>query len=230
VNGRIERVQSVPDAFGRLLLTRIAEAPDDGFSLFLSGGETAQECYAQLAGLGAAVEWGKVDVYIGDERCVPPDHEDSNLRMITETLLDQVPPVRSLHPMYRSGAPESAAADYQREVEQLRRFDLIHLGLGPDGHCASLFPGSTALAIDDPAQLVVANRDPLANNPHDRITLTLPAISRAASVVFTVAGGSKRDALARLLAGEDLPAGRVSAQEVLWLVNAEASEGLDLPE
>jgi 6-phosphogluconolactonase len=230
VNGRIERVTSVPEAFGQLMVGRIAEAPDDGFSLFLSGGETAQECYAQLAGLGATVDWGKVDVYIGDERCVPQDHQDSNLRMITETLLDQVPPVRSLHPMYRTGAPEAAAADYQREVERLVRFDLIHLGLGPDGHTASLFPGSTALAIDDPTQLVVANRDPLANNPHDRITLTIPAISHAASVVFTVTGESKRDPLARLIAGEDLPAGRVSAQEVLWLVDAEASEGIDLPE
>jgi 6-phosphogluconolactonase len=230
VNGRIQRVESVPDAFSRLVLSRLVEAPDDGFSLFLSGGETAQECYAQLAGVGATAAWDKVDIYIGDERCVPPDDPDSNLRMITETLLDQVPPVRSVHPMYRSGSPQIAAADYQREVEKLARFDLVHLGLGPDGHCASLFPGSTALAIDDPAQLVAANRDPLANNPHDRITLTLPAISHAASVVFTVSGGSKRDAFAGVLAGEDLPAGRVAAHEVLWLVDTEASEGIDLPE
>lgn len=230
MNGRIERVQSVPDAFSRLVLARLAEATDDGFSLFLSGGETAQECYAQLAGVGAAVDWGNVDVFLGDERCVPPDDRDSNLAMISETLLDRIPPVRSVHPMYRSGAPEAAAADYQRELERLARFDLVHLGLGPDGHCASLFPGSAALAIDDPAQLVSANRDPLANNPHDRITMTLPAISRAVSVVFTVSGGSKRDAFARLVAGDDLPAGRVRAHEVVWLVDAEASEGVDIPE
>lgn len=228
MNGRIERVESVPDAFARLVVDQLGAAGSDGFSLFLSGGETAQECYAQLAGLGADLDWTSTDIYVGDERCVPPDDKDSNLRMITETLLDLLPPVRSVHPMYQSGAPEAAAADYQREVEKLDRFDLVHLGLGPDGHTASLFPGSTALAIDDPAVLVAANHDPLANNPHDRITLTLPAISRARSVVFTVSGGSKHDAFARLVAGEDLPAGRVRAHDVVWLVDGEVVDGIDL--
>ena len=102
-------------------------------------------------------------------------------------------------------------------------FDLVHLGLGPDGHCASLFPDSEALAVDDPAVQVVANRDPNANNPHDRITLTLPGIARARLVVFTVSGTSKRDAFARLVAGADLPAARVTAGQVLWLVDADAA-------
>jgi len=105
----------------------------------------------------------------------------------------------------------------------LSSFDLVHLGVGPDGHCASLFPGSDALDIEDPGILVVASRDPNATNPYDRITLTLPAIARARLVVFTVAGTSKRDAFSQIVSGDDLPAARVSADEVVWLVDADAA-------
>jgi len=226
VNGRVERVDSVPDAFAGLVVDRLSRSGPDGSSLFLSGGGTARECYAALAGLAppaGPIAWDGVDIYLGDERCVPPDHPDSNHRMITEVLLDAVGPVRSDHPMYVSGTPEDAARAYQRDIAPLGRFDLVHLGLGPDGHCASLFPGSDALAVDDPDRLVVANRDPKANNPHDRITLTFGGIARARLVVFTVSGPSKRDAFAALTAGADLPAGRVNAEEVVWLVDAGAA-------
>jgi 6-phosphogluconolactonase len=230
VNGTIERVASVPEAFAHLVLDRLADPPDDGFSLFLSGGGTARECYEQLSASGPdRAEWGAVDIYLGDERCVPPDDNDSNLRMITEALAGPISQVRSVHPMYRDGTPQAAAAAYQQQIATLGRFDLIHLGLGPDGHCASLFPESGALAVDDPELLVVANRDPLAHNPHDRITLTFAGIARARLVVFTVSGESKREALAAIVAGEHLPASRVTADQVLWLVDAEASEGIDLP-
>jgi 6-phosphogluconolactonase len=223
VNGTVERVASVPDAFAGLVAERLAARRDGGFSLFLSGGDTARQCYEQLAARRGAVNWATVDVYLGDERCVPPDDVDSNHRMIKAALLAEVGPVRSDHPMYTSGSPEGAAAAYQREIEVLDRLDLVHLGLGPDGHTASLFPDSEALAIDDPAVLVAANRDPNANNPHDRVTLTLPGIARAALVVITVSGPSKRDAFAQLVAGADLPAARVTAGEVLWLVDADAA-------
>ncbi len=99
----------------------------------------------------------------------------------------------------------------------------MHLGLGPDGHCASLFAGSPALAMEDPGTLVLANRDPSDRNPYDRITLTLPAIARARLVVFTVAGADKAEAFRRVAAGEDLPAGRVVADDVRWLVDDEAA-------
>jgi 6-phosphogluconolactonase len=160
---------------------------------------------------------------MGDERCVPPDHVDSNHRMVIEALLAEVGPVRSDHPMYTAGPPGRAAATYQQLIEPLMAFDLVHLGLGPDGHTASLFPGSAALAIDDPAVLVAANRDPKAVNPHDRITLTLAGLARARLVVFTVSGASKRETLARMVAGEELPAARVRADEVVWLVDAAAT-------
>lgn len=225
MKGRIEVVPSVADAFAHLAANRIATAPAEGFSLFLSGGETAEESYLRLADIasGRDLPWSRVDVYLGDERCVPPDHDDSNYRMIVESLLSKVGPVRSDHPMYTSGSAEDAAAAYQRLVAPLASFDLVHLGIGPDGHTASLFPDSTALDVDDPEVLVVANRDPNANNVHDRITLTLPAIARARLAVFTVAGRSKREAFARVVAGQGVPAARVSAADVLWLVDAEAA-------
>jgi 6-phosphogluconolactonase len=231
VNGRIEQVESVPEAFARLVVDRLATTGDGGgFSLFLSGGSTAEECYRSLAERGrpGVVDWSVVDVYLGDERCVPLHHPDSNHRMIAETLLDRVAPVRSDHPMYEAGAPEAAAAAYQRLIGPLPTFDLVHLGLGPDGHTASLFPGSAALDVDDPEVLVVANRDPKGNNPHDRITLTLPGIARARLVVFTISEASKREPFQRIVDGEDLPAGRVTADEVVWLVDASVT-GADLP-
>jgi len=236
VEGAFRRVDSVPDAFAELVAGRLAALPPEGMSFFLSGGPTAEECYRALAartGPGAdgapSAPWSSVDVYWGDERCVPLDDPDSNHRLGVDSLLGAVGPVRSDHPMYRGGRPEVAAAAYDREVAALDRLDLVHLGLGPDGHCASLFPGSAALDVDDSGPLVVANRDPNETNPHDRITLTLPAIARARLAVFTVSGVTKRDALRRVIAGEDLPAGRVTAEEVLWLLDADAIGDTALP-
>jgi 6-phosphogluconolactonase len=237
VNGKIRVVDSVPEAFAQLVAETINARPSgDGFSLFLSGGSTAEECYGQLAALtgnGATapvvVDWSSVDVYLGDERCVPIDDKDSNYKMISEVLLSKVGPVRSDLPMYRSGQPDVAAAAYQRAVEPLGPLDLIHLGVGPDGHTASLFPGSVALGIDDPAVLVVANSDPNGNNPHDRITLTRPGIARGRLVVFTVSGQAKGEAFRRILAGEDLPASRVTADQVVWLVDQAAVGDAQLP-
>ena len=226
MNGRVEVVASVTGAFADLVTERLAGPRRDGCSFFLSGGSTAGEAYQRLAETSAGVDWTTVDAYWGDERCVSIDDEASNYRLSHQTLLDRVGPLRSDHPMYRSGKPEDAAADYQRQLQELPSFDLIHLGMGPDGHCASLFPESDALDIEDPDTLVVANRDPLANNPHDRITLTFPAINRARLVVFTVAGASKHDAFERVVGGDDLPAARVSAEEVIWLVDADAAGGV----
>jgi 6-phosphogluconolactonase len=239
LNGTVEVVASVADRFAEVVSEALARgtaaAPADrGVSLFLSGGPTARAAYerlAQVAGPGALaggpvttprVDWTRVDVYWGDERCVPPDDKDANQRLCREALLDRVGPLRSVHPMYTGGDPAAAAAAYQQELSGLDTFDVVHLGMGPDGHCASLFPGSTSLDAPDDV-LVLADSDPNDTNPHERITLTLPAIARARLVVFTVAGASKRDAFARVRKGEPLPAGRVRASEVLWLVDPEAA-------
>jgi 6-phosphogluconolactonase len=221
----VEVVASVPDAFAQLIADRVSKARGGDLSLFCSGGSVAEECYRRLAARSTDLDldWSGVGIFLGDERCVPPDHPDSNHRMIADTLLGAVGPVASDNPMYRSGTPAEAAAAYQDIISALPAIDVIHLGMGPDGHTASLFPDSESLSIDDPGTLVVATRDPNGNNPHDRISLTFPAIARARLVVFTVAGTSKRDAFSRIVAGADLPAGRVSAQSVVWLVDAEAA-------
>ena len=233
MNGTVQIVPSVPEAFARLVVSSLAADRVERFSLFLSGGSTARECYEALAsagGPGSGVDWDDVDIYLGDERCVPPDDPDSNHRMVTETLLDVVGPVGSDHPMYRSGTPSAAATDYEAVIAPLPAFDVLHLGLGPDGHTASLFPGSAALDVVDPAVLVVANQDPSAVNPHERITLTYPAIARARLAVFTVSGASKRPAFAGVVAGDDLPATHVVADRILWLVDRDAVGDTPLPD
>jgi 6-phosphogluconolactonase len=103
-------------------------------------------------------------------------------------------------------------------LEEMPALDLVHLGLGPDGHTASLFPGSPALD-PSPGTLAIRSSDPNERNPHERMTLTFEAIARARLVVFTVSGDSKRDTLRALEAGADLPAARVRAARVLWLVD-----------
>jgi len=223
VNGTVRLVESVPESFAALVGAEVASAVGP-YRLVLSGGGTALECYAALAARSVAdrLDWSGVAVFLGDERCVPPDHPDSNHRMIAATLLDHVGPVGGDHPMYTSGPPSAAAAAYQALLAPLPDLGLVHLGLGPDGHTASLFPGSTALDATGGDHLVAANRDPNGVNPHDRLTLTYPGIARARRVVVTVAGATKRDAFARVVAGEDLPAGRVAAPHLLWLADADA--------
>jgi 6-phosphogluconolactonase len=227
VNGTVRVVESVAEAFADRITDELSGSGPDGRSFFLSGGPTAEAAYQRLAETSQGkVDWSTVDAYWGDERCVPLDSPDSNHRLCHQALLDRVGPLRSDHPMFRSGDPAEAAAAYQEELAGLATFDVVHLGMGPDGHTASLFPGADTLDITDPDQLVRATRDPNANNPHDRITLTYPAIARARLVVFTVSGSSKRQAFAQVVAGEPLPAGRVVAEEVLWLVDAEAAGDL----
>jgi len=220
VNGTVRLVGSVPDAFAVLVAEEMVVSTD-GCRLFLSGGGTAEACYQALAAR-SGIDWTGVDIYLGDERCVPLDDPDSNHRMIAATLLHPVGPVRSDNPMYVDGPPADAASAYQDLVAPLPDLGLVHLGLGPDGHTASLFTGSGALRVTDPGRSVVANRDPNGVNPHERITLTYAGIARARRVVFTVSGASKRDAFTRIAAGQDLPAARVDGGEVLWLVDADA--------
>jgi len=220
VNGEVVVVDDVPTAFASQVIEAFRGRPDEGFSLMLSGGSTAARCYEQLAVNGAKqIDWWQVDVYWGDERCVPPDDAASNERLVRQTLLEQVGAAHAVYPMRCEDGPDP----YQQRIAQAGRLDLVHLGLGPDGHTASLFPGSAALDAD-PGRLVVMNTDPKGNNPHPRMTLTFSGIARARLVVFTVAGKDKRDAFAGVCAGDpSFPATRVQADRVIWLVDPAAA-------
>jgi 6-phosphogluconolactonase len=218
-------VDDVPHAFARTVIDAFAARPGPRFSLVLSGGPTARECYEVLAATaGDAIDWRAVDVYVGDERVVPPDDEDANQRLIREALLDRVGPVGSFSPMPTEGPIQDCVDAYQRTMAALLAgpgIDLVHLGMGPDGHTASLFQGSADLEVG-PDVFVAATDDPNGLNPHPRLTLTLPAINAARIAVFTVSGGSKADAVAALLRGDDIPASRIEAGRVVWLVDAAA--------
>jgi 6-phosphogluconolactonase len=197
--GRIRIVDDVPRAFARL----VAELTPA--SMALSGGELAHRCYAALR--GETLEWSTVDVFFGDDRVVPVESDDSNEGMARRILLDDVVP-RAVHSMVAAGADA-----YDALVRAAPPIDIVHLGLGPDGHTASLFPGTPAL--DERERFVVENGDDLHPNP--RLTFTFPAIARATLAVVTVEGEEKRDPIRRIRAGEDLPGARIRARQVLWI-------------
>ena len=220
MNGEVIVVDDVPGEFSERVVEAFLNRPGDGFSLVLSGGETARRCYARLAADGAdQVDWWQVDVYWGDERCVAPDSPDSNERLVREALLERVGAANAVYPMRCDEGPDP----YQQRVAQAGRLDLVHLGLGPDGHTASLFPGSPALEAD-PGRLVVMNEDPKGNNPHRRMTLTFSGIARARLAVVTVEGEGKREAFAAVRRGDpDVPATRIQADRLIWLVDRAAA-------
>jgi 6-phosphogluconolactonase len=216
-------VDDVPRAFSDAVREAYATRPGPRYALVLSGGSTARECYEVLA-TTEGIDWSLVDVYVGDERVVPPDDDDANQRLIKEALLDQVGPVGSFSPMPTVGPVDECVGAYQRTMSDLVTgpgIDLVHLGMGPDGHTASLFAGAPTLDAE-PGVLVLATEDPNGVNPHPRLTLTLPAINSARTAVFTVAGASKAAAVAALVRGDDLPAARVHAGRTLWLVDGAA--------
>ena len=218
--GELEVVDDVAAAFVRHVIDSYGQRGAEGyFTLAVSGGATARQCYQRLADdAGDRIDWWNVDVYWGDERCVPSGSEDSNERLVREALLERVGGSHAVHPM----RCDDGADRYQLLVGEVGHFDVIHLGVGPDGHTASLFPGSAALDAD-PGRLVAMNRDPTGRNPFDRMTLTLSGISRARLVLFTVTGEAKRQAMQAIADGADLPAARVRAERVVWLVDGSAA-------
>jgi 6-phosphogluconolactonase len=200
------------------------------FAVVLAGGSTPKAMYEVLArDYADRIDWSKVNVFFGDERTVPPDHEDSNYRMASETLLDRVP-VGSIHRMRGELPPDEAATAYEKELrtffaaEDVPRFDLILLGVGGDGHTASLFPETSALEVHD--RLVVAN--PVLKLDTTRITLTVPVINAARAVDFLVAGEDKAGPLEKLLEGDPDPRAYPAALiqpvgEVEWMLDHSAA-------
>ena len=201
------------------------------FTVALAGGSTPRAAYALLARdeFAARVDWLRVHVFWGDERCVPPDHPDSNYRMARETLLDHVPiPTDNIHRIQGELNPDQAASIYQDELQAVlgtgERFDLILLGMGVDGHTASLFPGTTALEERERAVVAVY----VEKMQRWRVTLTLPIINAARHVLFLVSGDAKAGVLAQINAGVRLPASLVqpSHGELTWLVDQNAASNL----
>ncbi len=203
------------------------------FAVALSGGSTPRALYASL--VGAPLDWDHCQIFFGDERCVPPEHADSNFRMAREAWLSKVPLLPThVHRIYAESDDANAAAEeYARELErvlapppgELPRLDLVLLGLGPDAHTASLFPGTRALA--ETKRSVVANDVPALGTR--RITLTYPAINAARHVVFLVVGADKRAAFESVTRGardvSRFPAQGVAPKggELVWLVDRAAA-------
>lgn len=202
-------------------------------SLVLSGGSTPRTLYALLASrFREQIPWAQVHVFWGDERYVPAGDAHSNYRMAKETLLDHVPcPAANVHPMWTHFAvQDDAARDYEATlrkyfVGQPFEFDLVLLGLGPEGHTASLFPGSPALS--ESIRWVLAVTAPA--DPPLRLTLTLPVLNRAANAYFLVTGSNKARALQHVLTGtadlHTFPAAgvRLGSGTLIWWVDREAA-------
>jgi 6-phosphogluconolactonase len=220
VHGDLVVVDDVPGEFAERVIEAFHGRPHEGFSLAVSGGQTARACYERLADdAGTQIDWWKVDVYWGDERCVPHDDPASNYHLVRDALLERVGAVNANYPMFC----DEGADPYQLRIGELGRLDVVHLGLGEDGHVASLFPGSDAVAAD-PGRLVVMSEDPSGRNPHPRMTLTLTGIARARLVLVTVSGEAKREAFARVRDDDPTcPGSLVRADQVVWIVDPAAA-------
>lgn len=200
------------------------------FRLALSGGNTPRPIYETLAVLARDLPWGRVRITFADERCVPPDHPDSNFRLAKESLLDRVPiPATSVLRIPGEIDPDEAAREYEQQLsgaaDQLGEtryvHDLILLGVGGDGHTASLFPGSPAL--NETARCVVAANGP--KPPMRRVTFTLPLINAARQVAFLVndVDGTKQRVIEEIVSGRSpLPAAKVrpAPGSLTWIVGA----------
>jgi 6-phosphogluconolactonase len=233
-----EDPQQLAEAAARDFATKAqaAIAERGSFTVALAGGSTPKATYEILArDYAGELDWSKVHVFFGDERTVPPDHEDSNYRMAHEALLSHVP-VGSIHRMRGELQPTETAAAYEEELREFfgasdepPSLDLILLGIGEDGHTASLFPETSALEVHD--HWVVAN--PVLKLDTTRLTLTVPVINSARAVSFLVAGEGKAEALKQILEGDadprQYPAKLVRpAGGPVWMVDRAAAKFLQV--
>ena len=228
--------ERLADAVARHIVARAAEAisATGRFTLALSGGSTPRAAYSRLATGDwqlATGDWRLVHILWGDERCVPPDDLRSNYRMAKEALLDRVPiPEQQIHRIRGEDDPEKAAAEYERELRALlgsEGLDLVLLGLGEDGHTASLFPGQAA--VHEAARWVVAV--PAPDGTMWRVTLTPAVLNAARNVTFVVSGAGKAQRLEQVLEGpfapDVLPAQAIRPVQgrLTWMVDEAAAGG-----
>jgi 6-phosphogluconolactonase len=210
----------------------LAHASAGRFAIALSGGSTPRRLYQLLAAppFRDVLPWPRIHWFWGDERFVPWDHRDSNYGMVRAALLAQAPiPPQNVHGIETEGDPDTAARAYERVLKSFYGaallnparplFDVQLLGLGADGHTASLLPGTSVL--DERERWVAAVT---GGRQQARITLTYPALESSRYTAFLVAGADKREALARVLSGDrTLPAGRLEPQgELFWFIDEKA--------
>jgi 6-phosphogluconolactonase len=225
--------QAAAQEFHRLAEAAVQER--GRFSVALSGGNTPRTVYSLLASEHKQLPWEHIHIFFGDERHVPPDDPDSNFHMASESLLSKVPiPEKNVHRVHAELDAEAAAAEYDQQLcnffpltnHDRPRFDLIFLGIGDDGHTASLFPGSQALA--ETSRRVMANW--VEKFKTFRITLTFPVLNHAAEVVFLVSGAGKAQILNQVLrpGARKFPAQYVQPENgrLLWLVDQDAGNSL----
>jgi 6-phosphogluconolactonase len=230
------------DELGRKAAARFVSLANEAvkahgqFNVALSGGSTPRLLYSLLASaeFAARIRWRQIHLFFGDERCVAPDHAESNYRMVKESLLSRtfIPP-DNVHRMAGEKTPAVAAAAYEARLRKhfsidddaLPRFDLILLGLGEDGHTASLFPGSSALSE---TRRLVATTYVEKLNAH-RLTLTFPVINNAAQIIFLIAGESKAAVVKEILGNEagmaKYPAARIAPRsgKCEWMITTDAA-------
>jgi 6-phosphogluconolactonase len=230
--------RAAADEFSRL--ARQSIAAKNQFAVSLAGGSTPRGAYARLAdqdreGKYGPLAWEKIHIFFGDERHVPPDDAESNYKMARETLLSKVPiPPANVHRMQGELEATAAAEAYQKELQrffdlrpgELPRFDLILLGLGDDGHTASLFPDTAGLVEN--SRLVIANW--VEQLKDYRLSFTFPVLNHAAETMFLVAGDAKAEVVKKVL-GDNATPGKYPAQRInptagrlLWLLDQPAAQ------
>jgi 6-phosphogluconolactonase len=203
----------------------VAEQAARGGSIVLTGGRTPGRAYERAAALQP--DWSDVSVWFGDERCVPPEDERSNYALARRTLLDRLEGEPDVHRIRGELQPADAAGEYDLALDGVE-LDLLLLGVGPDGHIASLFPGFPQLDVDDRIAVGVTDSP---KPPPERISLTFDALNRSKSVWFLVSGDQKAPAVARALAEgtdrHDCPASGVSgSEETIWFLDRAAASDL----
>lgn len=228
--------KAVRDEIAHAVLAAVGER--GRCDLVLSGGSTPRRTHELLAAV--ELPWDKVHVFFGDERCVPPEHEDSNWRMARETLIQRARiPDANVHRIAGERDPEDAASDAENEIQvhfglrpgEMPRFDVVLLGMGSDGHTASLFPGTNAM--EESTRLVVANH--VEKLGAWRVTMTFPVFEAAARVMFLVVGADKaamvRSSTVLRPSAATPPAGRVRPRggSLVWFVDAAAGAKLPTP-
>jgi 6-phosphogluconolactonase len=222
MNGEVRVVNDVPGAFAAIVeevfATRSTLTP---FRIGASGGASGRACFEALA-RSEQVDFSKTELYFVDERCVDADSPDANQFVIGNALGTRRAELAGFFPMSCANGPRA----YEAKLRAAGHIDVIQLGLGPDGHTASLFPGSPALLVDD-GRLVVTSHDILGQNDFERLTLTYAGIGLAPVVVITVIGAARAGIVGRIAQGEDLPAAAVRATRLIWLIDEEAATMLE---